>query len=296
MRLSILIVNYNTETYIAELLDDISNQTLNPEDYEILLINNVQNDKLQQLIQQNFQDSKLNIQIINSEHNVGFGRAMNLGAHHAKGKHLLIGNPDLRLLQQDYLERLVTHAEQQKNYGVITTQLLNDDGTDTSEYYAYEFQNNLGYENQIAWFCGAVMLMQKSIFDQLKGFDDDFFMYCEDEDLCLRVKQAGLALIKMNDLKIYHQGGSSEPLKDVAFYQRWFRSQLLFAYKHYPTADFEQILSSLEKKSHKKISLYRWISFIRTSKIQNSYHKWQAIEDSIKKTRQDIDWLYVFKH
>jgi GT2 family glycosyltransferase len=252
IQLSILIVNYNTETFIESLLIDLKEQSIQKNAFEIIIVNNVQNTLLNEVIEKNTKLHDLNIKIISSEKNVGFGRAMNLAAAHAKGAELLIGNPDLRMLQTDYLEQLLKHAKQHQNYGVITTRQLNDDDKDTSEYKNYEFGQNLGYENQTNWLCGALLLIQKTVFDQISGFDPDFFMYCEDEDLCLRVKKLDLPLIKINELKIYHKGGSSEPLKDYAFYHRWFKSKILFAYKHYPTDVFHEIINTLEKNQHQK--------------------------------------------
>ncbi len=293
IQLSILIVNYNTETFIESLLIDLKEQSIQKNAFEIIIVNNVQNTLLNEVIEKNTKLHDLNIKIISSEKNVGFGRAMNLAAAHAKGAELLIGNPDLRMLQTDYLEQLLKHAKQHQNYGVITTRQLNDDDKDTSEYKNYEFGENLGYENQTNWLCGALLLIQKTVFDQISGFDPDFFMYCEDEDLCLRVKKLNLPLIKINELKIYHKGGSSEPLKDYAFYHRWFKSKILFAYKHYPTDVFHETLNSLEKKSTSKARLYRLIALSKIKKYQSRKDKWNAMKDCIQKTKaESVDWLY----
>ncbi|MEG1709038.1 MAG: glycosyltransferase family 2 protein [Acinetobacter sp.] len=293
IQLSILIVNYNTETFIESLLIDLKEQSIQKNAFEIIIVNNVQNTLLNEVIEKNTKLHDLNIKIISSEKNVGFGRAMNLAAAHAEGAELLIGNPDLRMLQTDYLEQLLKHAKQHQNYGVITTRQLNDDDKDTSEYKNYEFGQNLGYENQTNWLCGALLLIQKTVFDQISGFDPDFFMYCEDEDLCLRVKKLDLPLIKINELKIYHKGGSSEPLKDYAFYHRWFKSKILFAYKHYPTDVFHEILNTLEKKSTSKARLYGLIALSNIKKYQSRKDKWNAMKDCIQKTKaESVDWLY----
>ena len=107
IQLSILIVNYNTETFIESLLIDLKEQSIQKNAFEIIIVNNVQNTLLNEVIEKNTKLHDLNIKIISSEKNVGFGRAMNLAAAHAKGAELLIGNPDLRMLQTDYLEQLL---------------------------------------------------------------------------------------------------------------------------------------------------------------------------------------------
>ncbi|AXY61095.1 glycosyltransferase family 2 protein [Acinetobacter sp. WCHAc010052] len=296
MQLSILIVNYNTEKFIEQFLLDLTQQTLPHSEYEVIITNNVQNSTLHDTLQQNSSLEQISLKIIASETNIGFGRAMNLAASHAQGEHLLIANPDLRMLQNDYLEKLLNQAETYNNYGVITTQQINDDQKDTSEYHQYEFGHTIPATEQSSeavWFCGALMLLKKSVYEKISGFDPDFFMYCEDEDLCLRVKKLNLPLVKINELKIYHKGGSSEPLKNYAFYHRWFRSQVLFAYKHYPESEFQQLLEKLETRSRKKSFLYYLLSFTGNKKYISRKEKWAAMLDCVRKTRQEsVEWLY----
>ncbi len=296
MQLSILIVNYNTEKFIEQFLLDLTQQTLPHSEYEVIITNNVQNSTLHDTLQQNSSLEQISLKIIASETNIGFGRAMNLAASHAQGEHLLIANPDLRMLQNDYLEKLLNQAETYNNYGVITTQQINDDQKDTSEYHQYEFGHTIPATEQSSeavWFCGALMLLKKSVYEKISGFDPDFFMYCEDEDLCLRVKKLNLPLVKINELKIYHKGGSSEPLKNYAFYHRWFRSQVLFAYKHYPESEFQQLLEKLETRSRKKSFLYYLLSFTGNKKYISRKEKWSAMLDCVRKTRQEsVEWLH----
>ena len=125
MKISILMVNYNTEQFIANFLQDLSIQTLTIDNYEIIITNNVQNNILKDILDDLNLSQKLNIVIIQSEQNIGFGRAMNLASEHAQGQHILIANPDLRMMQTDYLEKLLAQA-QIHTYGIITTQLIND--------------------------------------------------------------------------------------------------------------------------------------------------------------------------
>ena len=83
IQLSILIVNYNTETFIESLLIDLKEQSIQKNAFEIIIVNNVQNTLLNEVIEKNTKLHDLNIKIISSEKNVGFGRAMNLAAAHA---------------------------------------------------------------------------------------------------------------------------------------------------------------------------------------------------------------------
>lgn len=294
MQLSILIVNYNTESYIEKLLLDLKKQSLLADGYEIIITNNVQNNLLEMIIKNNCKLNSLNIQIIQSDINLGFGRAMNLAATYAKGKHLLIANPDLRMMQNDYLSSLIHHAESNPEYGLIATQLINDDKKDKSEGYTFEFDETFGYKDKIAWFSGALLLIRKQVMQQIKGFDPDFFMYCEDEDLCLRIKKIGLELIKINSLKIYHKGGSSEPHRDYDYFCRLYRSQILFAYKHFTSGQFNQLIKNINKTSIWKSELYKVLMIIMPTKRHKfQFAQWSAMRDVSNKTlKESVDWLY----
>lgn len=291
MKLSILIVNYNTEEHIAVLLAMLTQQTLAKNDFEIIITNNVQNTTLVTMADR-FTE-QLNIQIVQSEKNVGFGRANNMAAQHATGEHLLIMNPDIRMLQHDYLERLYCEAQQHADYGVITTQVLDDDNVDGSEFYSYEFNRTLGYEQQTCWFLGALLLMKPHVFRELGCFDPDFFMYCEDSDLCYRVKKIGLPLIKLNQLKVHHIGGSSEPNRGYDLHYRWYRSRLLFAYKHFSPEEFETLLHFLHSKSKKRILLYTILSLFVIQRFRSRTIQWRAMLDITERTIQEsAHWLY----
>lgn len=291
MKISILTVNYNTEEHIVVLLEMLSQQTLAKSDFEIIITNNVQNDTLVTLTQPF--TKQLNLRIVQSEKNVGFGRANNMAAAHATGEHLLIMNPDVQMIQDDYLEQLYHHAQQHPDYGVITTQLLNEHLEDRSEFYGYEFGHTLGFESQVCWFSGALLLVRPDVFKKIHGFDSDFFMYCEDVDLCYRIKKLGLSLVKIDTLKVSHIGGASEPHKNYDMHYRWYRSQLLFAHKHFTGAEFEQLLDHLEIKCNKRLWQYELLEFLRIKRFVFKLGQWRAMSDIVKKTRTETpSWLY----
>lgn len=293
MKISILMVNYNTEQFISNFLQDLTKQTLPIDNYEIIITNNVQNNILKDLLDDLNLSQKLNIIIIQSEQNIGFGRAMNLASEHAQGQHILVANPDLRMMQTDYLEELLIQA-QIHTYGIITTQLINDLNEDKSEFYAFEFNENFGWHNQTNWFSGALLLIPKNVYQEVSGFDPDFFMYCEDEDLCLRIKKRGYSLVKLNNLKVYHKGGASEPYQNYDFFFRWYKSQLLFAYKHFDETQFQKLLQQLLLKSKIKVIFYKFIfTLLPTARHRFQYAQWSARHDIVKKVlNESVDWLF----
>ncbi len=295
MKLSILIVNYNTEQYIFQLLDSLFEQTLSSELWQVVVVNNTQNEKLNNTL--SFFQDKHNINIISSQKNIGFGRAMNLGANRATGEHLLITNPDIIIKDRSFLQKLAEHLDNNKNYGAMTCQLLNEKGEDKSEFIDFEFHATLGLDTSPRWLSGAFLVVRSFVFKQIGGFDPDFFMYCEDEDLCLRIQRAGLPLVKVNELSLYHIGGVSEPAKSYDFFYRWFRSQILFAYKHFSKEQFQNLLIELESKSLKKLKNYKSISFLPIQRYKTKQNQWNAMHDVVQKTKkQGTEWLFFKPH
>lgn len=291
MKFSILVVNYNTEQHIHQLLSGLSEQNLNPACWQVLIVNNVQNTLLDEVT--HCFNEKINVKIIASPQNLGFGRAMNLAAEYAIGEHLLITNPDIIMDNKYFLGGFLQVLQQNPHYGVATCQLLDDNGEDKSEFYDFEFHERLEALGSTAWFSGAFLAIRKETYQHIKGFDPDFFMYCEDEDLCLRVQRLGLPLLKVNELSLQHKGGASEPVKDYDFFYRWFRSQLLFAYKHFDETKFNRLLQNLQKKSIKKLKVYQRASLLPITRYKTKQYQWQAMLDVVQKTqKQGTNWLY----
>lgn len=260
MKISLLIVNYHTEHFIILLLKSLLNQTLDKSKFEIIIVDNSPSPLLWSLIKEHEFDVIFSLTVVDSHENVGFGRAMNLAFSYAKGEHILLVNPDVKMTQEDYLEKLLIFANQNPNYGAISTQILDDTGRDVSTYYAYEFGQTLGFDGQICWFQGSLLLIRHQVFKTLNGFDPEFFMYCEDVDLCLRIKKMGLDLLKNEKLSVYHFGGASEPNHNLDYYKRHITSQLIFAKKHYDKAVFGQLINVLNKKAKNRVGLYQFSS------------------------------------
>lgn len=295
MKLSILIVNYNTEQFICDLLLSLENQTLDKFDFEIIIVNNVQNSKLDDVIESQKFKNKFTLLVVDSKDNIGFGRAMNLGFSYAQGKHILLMNPDIKMRQDDYLEKLLETAGNNPDYGAISTKVLDDNNDDTSTYYSYEFGQTLGFDGQICWFQGSLLLLRHEVFEKIGGFDNEFFMYCEDVDLCLRIKKLSLELLKNEDLEVYHFGGASEPSHNYDYYLRYYKSRFLFAKKHYQDDIFIGLVNEFYKKTRGRIIFYQILSLL-SKKYQRHYLKNKVTYDICGKIKkQGIDWL-IFQH
>ena len=295
MKVSILIVNYNTETYIHSLLVSIINQSMIKKNFEIIISNNVQNTNLTQMIEKNSLDQKLNIKVLQMISNIGFGRAMNEAAKASRAEHLLIINPDVLLDDINYLDKMLDYLISNPNYGVATSRAFNDDGEYENDRYTYEFFDNLGYDDQVCWFQGSLLFIRRDVFKELGGFDKDYFMYCEDEDLCYRIKNKGYSLLKNHKLSFYHKGGASEPNQDYDYYYRHFKSMLLFMHKHKEERFFNEFIKELNKKNIKRVKRYVVLGKF-SHKYRNRGLKAQVMHDiTYKILENSAKYLYFDK-
>lgn len=295
MKLSIIIVNYNTELHINHLLGDLKKQTLPKKDWQVIVVNNSQNDTLKNTISQFFHDFSLIL--VQSPQNIGFGRAMNLGSEHATGEHFLIVNPDIRIDNPNFLHELYQNLQKNPDYGVISCKILNEYHIDTAQFTHFEFHERF-LVCGTAWFLGAFLVFQKSVYQKLGGFDPDFFMYCEDQDICLRVHKMQLPLIFLDALYVYHKGGASEPTKSYDYFYRMYRSNFLFAYKHFDNQRFWDIIYQWHKKSQYnsiKYALLQIIGITYIAKFKTQQNKWRAIYKITQKVKKEGADCLIFK-
>jgi GT2 family glycosyltransferase len=234
MDVSVIVVSYNTKDITIQCLDAIFLQTKNVE-FEVILVDNASSDGSCNAIKELFPQTK----IIESDKNLGFGRANNLGSQIAQGKYLFFLNSDTIIVNNAILYLLeFFESNPSEEYGAAGTLLLNNDLKPThssgrfplkrdiltvtflgyfDRAYFHKFQNKekLTFENnssfEVDYITGADLFISLNLFKRLNGFDTIYFMYYEDTDLQKRIKQLGLKRIIINGPKIIHlEGGSNK--------------------------------------------------------------------------------------
>jgi GT2 family glycosyltransferase len=228
MDLSIIIVNYKTPELTTRCIESVCNSTVNF-GFEIIVVDNDSQDNSEEKITKKFP----NVKWINSGDNLGFGRANNLGAQNAMGKNFLLLNSDM-LLEKETLEKSLSILNNDSTIGALGCHLINEDGTDQKSVYYHIgdyngvlkdnlFYNYLFYKQptKIKGIMGAFMLIPQNIFDQVNGFDPDFFMYAEELELCTRISKAGYKIEYTEETTAIHKHGGSSSSK------RWSQRQNL---------------------------------------------------------------------
>jgi len=211
MKLSICIVHYHSEAHLERFLQSIFRFPPHV-DYEVLVVDNGSSIDLPLHLSRLFPDK---IKVFNFGGNLGFGRAQNLVVQHARGEYVFLCNPDLEL-RSGSLDMLLSFAEEHPDFGIIGPKLLYaDGGVQESSRRFPKFSDlflkrlglfpffkkrvgrylmhdvNLNESVTVDWLVGAAMLMRRDVFLQLGGFDERFFLFFEDTDLCRRAGEIG---------------------------------------------------------------------------------------------------------
>jgi GT2 family glycosyltransferase len=245
LKLSIIILNYNVQYFLELCLKSVKTAIENI-DAEVIIVDNNSKDDSCQMIKELFPDFHL----IENKENLGFSKGNNIGADQAKGEYLCILNPDT-VVAEDTFKKLLKFADQQNNIGIVGCKLIDGKGQFLPEskrnvpvvrvafqkmignslnYYANHLeQNEIG---EIEILVGAFMLMKKSVYDEVNGFDEDYFMYGEDIDLSYKVLNANYHNFYFGETSIIHFKGEST-LKDKTYAKRFYKAMQIFYKKHF---------------------------------------------------------------
>ena len=216
---------------------------------ELILVDNDSLDGVPPAIERAHQrDTRL--KVIYNRHNLGFGRAVNVAAKQAKGHALLILNPDC-LPGEDDLQRLLAVQAAHPKAGLIGAVVCDLDGRPDPASWrrdpllrrslntllgrggdAVQVKQEIPHEViEAEAISGALMLITREMFERLGGFDEKYFLHCEDLDLCRRVRDAGHQVLLAGDVRVVHGKGSSSRHRPVFVSRhkhrgmwRWFRS------------------------------------------------------------------------
>ncbi|GAB2565395.1 glycosyltransferase family 2 protein [Dyella jejuensis] len=243
--LSVIVVAADSGPSLRDCVDSVLACTTS---LELLLIDNASSDGIPQAIAR-ARENDARLRLIYNRTNLGFGPAVNRAAAQARGQNVLILNPDC-LLQQAALRRLLEVLGAEPRAGLVGAVVCDARGVPDPASYRRDpvlqralatlFKRDMDGVNfagdmpdhpvEAEAVSGAVMLMPRRVFESLDGFDEKYFLHCEDLDLCRRVRDAGWRVLLAGDVRVSHgKGGSSRHRPVFVSYHkhrgmwRWFR-------------------------------------------------------------------------
>lgn len=250
--LSVVVVSADSGPALRECVRSIlaSSQAL-----ELLLIDNDSHDGVPEAIERaHAHDNRL--KVIYNHRNLGFGPAVNLASQQAQGDALLVLNPDCMLRDGD-LQRLVGLLAGKPKVGLIGAVVCDAEGRADPASWRRDpllqrslnsLLNRAGEKVNVGEeipprlieaeaVSGALMLMPRALFRRMGGFDEDYFLHCEDLDLCRRVRDIGYQVLLAGDIRIHHGKGSSSRHRPVFVSRHKHRGMWQWFRKHDPAAD-----------------------------------------------------------
>lgn len=177
----------------------------------VVIVDNGSTDDTVALLRQRLPQAKIVVQDVNT----GFGAANNAGMALVETPYALLLNPDCRI-EPDTVRQLLDTLRRDGGAGVIAPQSWRDNGTPQKSYRQafYDSQDRADYRVAdglccAQWLHGCCLLLQVAAFRRIAGFDERFFLYYEDDDLCLRLGQAGYSCLMDPTARAWHKGGTS---------------------------------------------------------------------------------------
>ncbi len=275
MDLSVIVLSWNTRELLKNCLRSVLSKSGGLA-FEVLVVDNASEDGSREMVETAFPS----VQLIANPDNIGFGAGNNSALPRARGRYILFLNSDT-IVTEGALNAMVAYADESPDVGILGPKLLNEDG---SLQYSCRRYPNLGAgffrstplgrlfpKNRFAtdylmadwdhatprdvdWVSGAALMIRRALIDQIGAFDVEYYMYCEDVDLCWRANHASLAGADCNgrgsgneigrcwrvayypDAVIHHLIGKSSDQAPTRMTYEFHRSQYLFYKKHYSSS------------------------------------------------------------
>jgi len=255
LEVSIIIVSYNTKEILLNCLQSIRQWSSPRLVGEIIVVDNASTDGSAEAVENKFP----NVRLLRNAANGGFAKANNQGIHAAPGKYLLLLNPDT-LFIEEAITPVFEFMEKHPEAGIAGCKILNQDGSQQPSYFAFNnlamiawtalFLNRLAPLNWIdgkwVWrhkntqtpfrvqkLLGAYLFVRREVFEQVGYFDENYFLFSEEEDFCYRVFKQGWAIYYFPETKIIHLGGQSTAGNKPQALLYANESMIRFFRKHY---------------------------------------------------------------
>jgi GT2 family glycosyltransferase len=251
---SIIIVHYHADEELYSTLNSIQkNKPQTP--FEIIVVDNDEKIRIKNELKEKFPQ----IKYIKGP-SLGFGAGNNLGAKHAKGEYMFFLNPDTRIFPGT-VDALVTFLENQTNIGIVAPQLLHPDKTPFEQQgcilltplrgiIVLSFINKVFPDNPVSkayWQTGwdktklkqvdvapgTAFMIVKKLYEEMHGFDENFFLYFEEFDLCKRIREKGYKIFISPKAKIIHLWGKGGTAATTNINTIYKQSRMYYFKKHY---------------------------------------------------------------
>jgi len=259
MDVTIIVVSYNTSRLTRDTLRSVFEHTRGI-DFEVIVVDNASHDSSPEDIRREFPQ----VQLLALTENIGFGRANNRAIEIARGRNLLLLNPDT-LLHDNAAKTLSDYLDAHPRCGVCGGNLVGEDGRPSHSFqrlppgmatqwdelldgvpFLVRFGRNWSYNHTgkplevRGYITGAALMVRASVIAEVGGFDPDFFLYYEETELCARIRRAGYSLVSLPTVTITHLYAKS-PMENEERRRRFLAGHALYMRKVYGPREARRI-------------------------------------------------------
>ncbi len=255
MELSVIIINYNVKHFLEQCLHSVLKASKMASS-EIFVVDNSSVDGSNQLVKEKFPQ----VHLIENKENVGFSKANNQAIRLAKGKYILLLNPDT-VVEEDTFAKIIRFMEEHPDAGGLGVKMIDGKGNFLPEskrglptpwvafckmfglsklfpkskkfgkyHLSYLGENEI---HEVEVLAGAFMLMRKETLNKVGLLDETFFMYGEDIDLSYRITQGGYKNYYFPETTIIHYKGESTKKGSLNYVKVFYKAMIIFAQKHF---------------------------------------------------------------
>lgn len=250
--LSVIIVTYNTADDLRTCIQSVKKYTKELR-YKIIVIDNNSQDHSKTMLESEFPD----VTSYFLHNNSGFSIANNYAMERSNSKYILLLNPDTALTENSFLQ-MYEFLENNSAVGAVGPTFTNHQGNIGLTIHKFpniktHFIESLNIKPlikrfsstkeqnilismekpfEVDWISGGCFMVRRSIYDNIGGFDEKFFLFGEDVDWCVRIKNSGWKIFCLPKIKIVHVGGVSTHKNYFSLVVNRYRSKLIFVKKH----------------------------------------------------------------
>ena len=315
MKLSVIILNYNVKYFLELCLRSVEAAILNI-DAEIIVVDNNSEDGSCQMVKNQFP----NVVLIENKENFGFSKGNNIGVENAKGQYLCILNPDTVVAEDTFL-KLLDFSKDKDKLGIIGCKLINGRGEflpeskrkipyvkasfkklmgKPEEYYALNIQEN--EISKVEILVGAFMFLKRAVYKEIKGFDEDYFMYGEDIDISYKALKKGYNNYYYGATSVIHFKGEST-LRDKHYARRFYGAMQIFYKKHFKKnvlfdlfvtfgIGFVYFFRKQHVKKNKNVNQYVFISNQHNKQLNQALGKEVELQQNLENVKKESEVIF----
>lgn len=303
MDISVIIVNWNSAQYLKKCLASIIN--LKEIKFEIIVVDNASYDGCDEIIKREFPGAIF----VQSERNLGFAKANNMGVTWSSGRNLLFLNPDTEVLGSA-ISLMLDNLESLPDAGAIGCKLLNSDlslqtsciqpfPTVLNQLFDVEYLkmktpglsfwgirslfSNSGNPEEVQVVSGACVMVKRDVYEKIEGFSEDYFIYAEDIDLCYKIKCAGYKSYYIKDAEVIHYGGGSSDDIDRTYFGTVLMRESVFIF-------LKKTRGEVIAQSYKFSMMVSSVIRLTLMKILVVLFKREYIRKTMKKWKRVLRW------